>query len=1279
MVFGFSRKERRVPDLSRYDYYYQNQPDYNKSHRLSAAAASAAAGEGMSRSQSMVYTSTPVSYSQSIHSPPPSNSRNSTMGSRMRKSSSQYLQPNRNSNYKTYSLRSQSSYENINDRRHSNVAAPGTRVSSSPVASTPTQRKPRVKKTVNSYTAPSSRRTSVRIDNSNNTTTAPKPTRKTVVKKKIINNNTTHNNNNIPSRSISNPTPVKTQKRVNSLTSNRPSHTTTTATTGNNSRLNSITSNGTARRLKKTSSNNNGQSSRTNSITTKVTRVTDPQGRTTSITKKTIKRIDGYEYIETTTTTTNLVPLDENENEHTLDPQSQRHFDEFSDNFNMTEDEDHESLLLGSPNKEIYQDNLYDHEFIDNHIDDTLNNGHLQEIDDTLSIPNEIEEEKDINLMEENVEDNNSVEQEEEVKEIEPEQNQDTEFGFENQLLDDVVEEDEEELQEEEVVSEPIQNIEEEHKEQPEPIPEAEEEFVLEKEEPASEQDEVHALEVEEEIESEEYDENDHENTLNMIDQIKLRDSSNNPPHVEEKHPQIDNIHLSPQTDNHQQFAHPYATGLIPLDEASSVSKFSDAMESVPSSSENLLQQPKQKSKQKPQQKQKQNAKKKSKPQVRQPEPEPEPELEPEPQYEPELEYQQEYEYEPESEFEYEREPVQPVVAGKTPVVKKTLKKKVTIDHRSLTSEENRPRRTVKRQVKTVVQTPPQPKKPLTEQEMYLKALEVAKKKVYNNGYDAGRTDYVGPKDTRSTMGSRMTLRDQSIPKESVVSHQNNMLHYYNNNNNNSTSHHMGFNMMHNKESSSPQKHNSKRFGGSFFSKHKHESTKPVISSPLPLPSVTPVVNPVAEQTSISSSQFSQPIKPRMSKEIASTLSSTRSEQENKLADEHMYAKALEIAQKRFNDAHQKSLQQQEQEQLAAAKEREELMRSKLENSIEQYNTTSTGSLDKPPSRFTDNTSSLNQSLSHHSPAVNSTATFNSNQSTRNTPTAPNMTQFEEMPTTYENSQQNITTEQPSTIVQDGHNEYAKAQTPENDVQSGGLLTASPQEPFEPSNIKKMPTLESITSSKKKKMFSRRPSIDVEKNKSKFRNMFDKVVQFSNENSGYQPTKKEKIKLEEEKRLAEQIERENEENIYEQQMHPPPLERGPSVSHGAATTLPVQQSLNHFPKGLNPTGSVSSFQRQRSEARQGTSNDNMTNSSSIFSHSKKHTVDSITPTDEIGHQQVQQQTTSTTTNVQTNAGDITTTTIDSKQQFDKASTHSSSKKNKPKFFSKIFKRSKQAN
>lgn len=95
--------------------------------------------------------------------------------------------------------------------------------------------------------------------------------------------------------------------------------------------MNSMTSGANVRRNygknKSTAGNNND--SRANSITVKTTQVTDPSGRTQSITKKTIRKINGYEYVETTTTTKNLVPLGD----------SQRHFDEFSENYMLQDDD----------------------------------------------------------------------------------------------------------------------------------------------------------------------------------------------------------------------------------------------------------------------------------------------------------------------------------------------------------------------------------------------------------------------------------------------------------------------------------------------------------------------------------------------------------------------------------------------------------------------------------------------------------------------------------------------------------------------------------------------------------------------------------------------------------------------------------------------------------------------------------------------------------------------------------------------------------------------------
>lgn len=72
----------------------------------------------------------------------------------------------------------------------------------------------------------------------------------------------------------------------------------------------------------------NQSGSRANSITVKTTEVRDPQGRTQSITRRTIKRENGYEYVETTTTTTQAIPI--------ID--AEKHFDEFSGNYTVQDD-----------------------------------------------------------------------------------------------------------------------------------------------------------------------------------------------------------------------------------------------------------------------------------------------------------------------------------------------------------------------------------------------------------------------------------------------------------------------------------------------------------------------------------------------------------------------------------------------------------------------------------------------------------------------------------------------------------------------------------------------------------------------------------------------------------------------------------------------------------------------------------------------------------------------------------------------------------------------------
>lgn len=227
MVFGLSKKEHRVPDLSRYDYYYQNSQDYNRSARLSAAAASAATNgrsvssqplQNQQRSNSLLNTS-------EYHSARRVSNTTRHNSQIAKQTPSAGVRRVKNSQYKTYSLRSQSSAYQPTDNN-------GKRIST--VGATP--------------------------------------------------------NNNIQKK--------KKTSRLNSMSSNN------------------------SKQLK--SSN-----SRSNSITTQITKVKDPQGRTKSITKKTIKRIDGYEYIETTTKTTTIVPSNET---GSLDS-NQQHFNAFNEDF----------------------------------------------------------------------------------------------------------------------------------------------------------------------------------------------------------------------------------------------------------------------------------------------------------------------------------------------------------------------------------------------------------------------------------------------------------------------------------------------------------------------------------------------------------------------------------------------------------------------------------------------------------------------------------------------------------------------------------------------------------------------------------------------------------------------------------------------------------------------------------------------------------------------------------------------------------------------------------
>lgn len=191
MVFGLNKKQHKVPDLSRYDYYYKGKQDLDEDARLSSAAAFAASASG--RSTSMINTSRPVQ----------STKNNSSTG------------------YRTYSVRSQSN--------------------------------------VRPVTAPGYSKRSSNIDRFNSFSGAYKNAKKT------------HS--------------IRSNSRTNSLASSP------------------------------------------GSIVVKTTEVKDLVGRTQSITTKTVKRVNGYEYVETTTKTTSL------------DDNNEYHFNEFTSDFIHAEEE----------------------------------------------------------------------------------------------------------------------------------------------------------------------------------------------------------------------------------------------------------------------------------------------------------------------------------------------------------------------------------------------------------------------------------------------------------------------------------------------------------------------------------------------------------------------------------------------------------------------------------------------------------------------------------------------------------------------------------------------------------------------------------------------------------------------------------------------------------------------------------------------------------------------------------------------------------------------------
>ena len=228
MVFGLTKKERRVPDLSRYDYHYQNNQDYNKSSQLSADAAYMASG---------------------YHDVDEYPEEEDVQG---------YYEPQNACHVsRTRSLVSSPQYTINTARRPSHSSS--------------------MLRTAKKCGNPSGRSYSLRSQNSVDT--------------------------------------PATYNRMGSMVSNTNLRRTPVSKSKNQNN----------------SGNSNGNNSRTNSITVQTTEVKDPSGKTKSMTRKTIKRVNGYEYVETTTTTTtttkNNLPMNE----------IHRQFDQFSGNFMQEE------------------------------------------------------------------------------------------------------------------------------------------------------------------------------------------------------------------------------------------------------------------------------------------------------------------------------------------------------------------------------------------------------------------------------------------------------------------------------------------------------------------------------------------------------------------------------------------------------------------------------------------------------------------------------------------------------------------------------------------------------------------------------------------------------------------------------------------------------------------------------------------------------------------------------------------------------------------------------
>ena len=1275
MVFGLSRKENKVPDLSRYDYYYQNSQDYNRSAQLSAAAASAASASGR-RVNSAQYTPQPQQYHYAqptyrrahslAHSPADhygggGSVRRSVSGNvglrhvsardsrqqlrsgtaspkgnvspqlqKQQQQQPRQLKKKRNPQYKTYSLRSQDSDE-IQLRTRKPRQPVGTATSS--------------RSNSNGQTTQKQRATSAQ---------APPAKKKVIAKKPKRTVSTPVTTNDIqPMHEVpkkvrvpkTNKPPVKSKTAkppVKSQTAKPPVKTKTTTkkkvSASSQGRLDSLTSNA-SRQLRRVGTND----SRSNSITTRITTVKDAQGRTQSITKKTIKRIDGYDYIETTTTTTTVQPASELES---LDS-DQRHFDEFNEDF------------------------ITDNDFAP-----------IQDID---------EEPEDEDLMEDaedNLEDDQSIEEVEVHSQIEDaaeyeedgEYIQDTEEGIhKTSTIDAIEEEDEEEesppvqvpdvvrdasqidnvmLREESESEYPLNNTEVEEEElddddtevsHPSLAPPRTASGSLEFMHDHGGQTEHHAVpdvhvsgpssdEDDDELiphhmlatDSAKISSRSEEESIKELQDVPEEDGNEITGKAEEKFPEaISNFPTSiPQviSENQQNDVESQSEDNIDdsnypdeIDEEEIIDEMAEESQddTVPEEDEE-------------EQEEEDNQVENDMQEQEQEQEEYVQSEEEEKEQSQEEEIPGAYDYEDDYENPY-AESVESTVHNAQPVImhssastsadlmakprkvshpyasaianspqssnsiftdaldvvpNETAKyhsnsqsKRKVLSNNSIRSSSmdsntrrlanpqksnlgNAPKRTGgsmtrTKSIKSVKSQKPPPKKPLTEAEMYQKALEIATKKVYSNNVPT-----TVKKDTKSMMGQRMTLRQDHGGMQSSMM-------------NNSV-----------QQNSNPPQEKRHKKGLSLFSFEKHQDGTTEHHLKNPLPTIFKSPSPTKEP---------EVLQPKVSAETKSTMS-----------DADMYAKALEVAKKKYNDSHY----------IQATGI------PVVHSNVSANSGFSGGILSNTSNIITDNSGRVNsndQFSKRTFESAHHVETSSGDQFLRNEPSANNDSIGMRLSV---DSRKKIADGKMSLKQNDDSLTHLNhmISTPQTDnsitgmsaVATPGRITTAPEpNRYIASNIDNHITMVAKNNTNVPSEpttvipLQKLPTTESAKKKSKFKNFLGKVVQFSTENSGYQLSKDEQHRLDEDKMA--QGEQYAEQHKF---FNLPPQHNQITMGHPAAQSHPnvnVAQRVESQP--LGKTESVSSFQRRNTHSSVPETNGNTagtvnTAGSSLFSKNK---------------------------------------------------------------------------